>query len=122
MKKKNFITLVFSVLGGLLFGIGICMCLLPEWNAFQPGVVMTAVGLVVLLVLFAVRWKMDGRKAPKPNWETVGIVTYAVISTLALGFGMCMIMVWNSMLPGLLVGVVGILLLLGLIPMTKGLK
>ena len=35
---------------------------------------------------------------------------------------MCMIMVWNLMLPGILVGIVGIVLLLCLIPMCIGLK
>ncbi len=28
MKKENFITLALGVIGGLLFGIGMCMCLL----------------------------------------------------------------------------------------------
>lgn len=122
MKKKNFITLVLGVIGGLLFSIGMCMCLLPEWNAFKPGTVLAAVGFIALLILFIVRWKMDGRQFVKPNWKTVGIVLYTVISTLAFGTGMCMIMVWNMMLWGILAGIVGILLLLGLIPMIKGLK
>lgn len=122
MKKKNFITLVLGVIGGLLFAIGMCMCLLPEWNAFKPGVILTSVGFIALLILFIVRWKMDGRQFVKPNWKTVGIVLYALISTLAFGTGMCMIMVWNMMLWGILAGIVGILLLLGLIPMIKGLK
>lgn len=34
MEKKNFITLVLGVVGGLLFSLGMCMCLLPEWNMF----------------------------------------------------------------------------------------
>lgn len=122
MKKKNFITLVLGTIGGLLFAIGMCMCLLPEWNAFKPGVVLTSVGFMALFILFIVRWKMDGRQFVKPNWKTVGIVLYTVISTLAFGTGMCMIMVWNMMLWGVLAGIVGILLLLGLIPMIKGLK
>lgn len=122
MKKKNFVTLVLGVIGGLLFGIGMCMCLLPEWNAFWPGVIAVAVGIVALLVLLIVRWKMDGRHFVKPNWKTVGIVAYGVISTLIFGAGMCMVMVWGMMLWGILAGVAGILLLLGLIPMLKGLK
>lgn len=34
MSKKNFVTLILSTVGGILFAIGMCMCLLPEWNAF----------------------------------------------------------------------------------------
>ena len=30
MEKKNFIKLVLGVVGGLLFSLGMCMCLLPE--------------------------------------------------------------------------------------------
>lgn len=40
MKKKNFVTMILSTVGGILFAIGMCMCLLPEWNAFHPGVGM----------------------------------------------------------------------------------
>jgi len=36
--------------------------------------------------------------------------------------GMCLIMVWNLMLPGILVGIAGIVMLLCLIPMCIGLK
>lgn len=122
MKKKNFITLVLCVIGILLFGIGMCMCLLPEWNAFRPGIAVTAVGFLALLILFIVRWKMDGRRFIKPRAKTVGIVTYSIVSVLALGTGMCMVMVWNMMLAGIFVGIIGIMLLLGLIPMLKGLK
>lgn len=45
-----------------------------------------------------------------------------MFAALVLGVGMCMIMVWNLMLPGILVGIVGIVLLLMLIPMFLGLK
>ena len=79
MTKKNFITLILGVIGGLLFAIGMCMCLLPEWNAFNPGVGFAAVGFIVLLILFIVRWKADGRQFVKPNWKTVGIVAYSII-------------------------------------------
>ena len=33
MKKKDFVTLMMSVVGGILFALGMCMALLPEWNA-----------------------------------------------------------------------------------------
>lgn len=122
MKKKNFIILVLGVVGGMLFSIGLCMCLLPEWNAFQPGVVCTAIGLVVLLCLLAVALKGKGKTGKKINWKTVGKVSFGVLGALVLGVGMCLIMVWNLMLPGILVGIVGIVMLLCLIPMFLGLK
>lgn len=122
MKKKNFLTLVFGVIGGMLFGVGMCMCLLPEWNAFTPGVVVTAVGAVELLALLIIRRITDGKKAGKPNWKLIGKIVFGILGALVLGLGMCMIMVWQMMLAGIAVGIVGILLLLCLIPMCIGLK
>lgn len=122
MKKKDFITLVVGVVGGLLFSIGMCMCLLPEWNAFNQGAVVTAVGAVILLALAIVLRIKSGKPAKKINWKLVGKIAFGVLGALVLGVGMCMIMVWNMMLWGILVGVVGIVLLLCLIPMVVGLK
>lgn len=121
MKKSTFINLIFGVIGGLLFALGMCMCLLPEWDAFRIGVVCTVVGLVSLLIQSVVAWIRSGRKI-KINWKIAGKVLYGVFATLVLGVGMCMIMVWNMMIPGILVGILGIVLLLMLIPMFVGLK
>lgn len=122
MKKKNFIMLVLGVVGGMLFSIGLCMCLLPEWNAFKPGVVLTAIGWVVLLTLLAVAMKDKAKSGKKINWKLVGKIAFGVLGALVMGVGMCMILVWNLMLPGILIGVVGIVMLLMLIPMFLGLK
>ena len=122
MKKKNFVSLIFGTVGVILFGIGMCMCLLPEWGAFTPGVVITAAGIVVLLVLLMVRRKMEGKPAVHISGKAVGAVLLGVVGALVLGVGMCMTMVWSMMIPGIVVGIVGILLLLCLIPLVKGLK
>lgn len=37
MSKKNFVTLILSAIGGILFALGMCMTLLPEWNAWGPA-------------------------------------------------------------------------------------
>ena len=121
MKKSTFVNLIIGTIGGLLFALGMCMCLLPEWNAFQIGVVCTAVGFLSLLVQSMVAWIRSGRKI-KINWKIAGKVLYGVFAALVLGAGMCMILVWNLMLSGILVGIVGIVLLLMLIPMYLGLK
>lgn len=121
MKKSTFGNLIAGTIGGLLFALGMCMCLLPQWNAFKLGVVCTAIGAVSLLVQGAIAWIRSGRKI-KVKWKTVGKVLYGVFAALVLGVGMCMIMVWNLMLPGIAVGILGIVLLLMLIPMCIGLK
>lgn len=123
MKKKNFVSLILGTIGGILFAIGMCMCLLPEWNAFQQGVVVAAIGLVVLLAMLIVRRKMEGKPAVKLNAKTIGTVAWGIVGALVLGVGMCMTMVWqNLMVPGIVVGVIGLVLLLCLIPLCRGLK
>ena len=123
MTKKNFVTLILGTIGGILFALGMCMAMLPEWNAFTPGVVIGAVGLIVLLAMVMVRRKMEGKPiVVKLTAKTVGAILLGIIGTLALGVGMCMVMVWDILVYGIVVGLVGIVLLLCLIPMVKGLK
>ena len=121
MKKSTFVNLLVGTIGGLLFSLGMCMCLLPEWNAFSIGVVCAAIGAVMLLVQSIIAWIRSGRKI-RINWKIAGKVLFGIFGALVLGVGMCMIMVWNLMLPGIAVGIVGIILLLCLIPMFLGLK
>ena len=77
MKKKNFVSLLFGTVGIILFALGMCMCLLPEWGAFTPGVVIATVGAVVLLVLLLVRRKMAGKPAVHISGKAVGAVQHA---------------------------------------------
>ena len=51
MKKKDFVTLIMSTVGGILFALGMCMALLPEWGAMSQGVVIGIVGAVILLAM-----------------------------------------------------------------------
>ena len=122
MEKKNFITLVLGTIGGLLFALGMCMCLLPEWDMFNTGLVFGAIGLIVLLITVIVYRKMSGKAPIKVNAKVLGKVLYGTLSALVLGAGMAMIMAFEMMLQGILVGIVGIVMLLFLIPMCVGLK
>lgn len=49
MKKKNFFALVSGTAGILLFGIGMCMCML--WGMLLPGTLIGIVGILLLLLL-----------------------------------------------------------------------
>ena len=122
MKKKDFVTLLLSVVGGLLFAIGMCMALIPEWEAMKPGIVVAAVGIVVLLIMVMVHRKMSGKAAIRFDLKAVGVTLYGILSTLVLGAGMCIVMVWGNLLWGIAAGIIGIVLLLLLIPICRGLK
>lgn len=123
MKKENFVTLIMSVVGGLIFALGMCMALLPEWNAFTSGIVCGIIGVVVLIAMVIVRRKMTNAAPIEISGKTVGIVIYGIFSTIVFGVGMCMTMVWEGlMLWGIVVGIISIVLLMCLIPMIKGIK
>ena len=123
MEKKNFITLVLGTVGGLLFALGMCMCLLPEWNMFNTGVVLAAIGLVILLITVIAYRKMSGKAPIKVNVKVLGKVLYGTLSALVLGAGMALVLaVEGMMMTGIIVGIVGIVMLLFLIPMCVGLK
>lgn len=122
MTKKTFTYLVIGIVFGLLFSIGLCMALLPEWNAFTPGVICTAIGLIGLLALLIAYRKQSGKGPIKVDPKIASRVIYGVISALVMGLGMCMIMVWKLMIPGIIVGIAGIVMLLFLIPMITGFK
>lgn len=123
MKKKNFVSLILSTVGGLLFSLGVCMALIPEWNTLNEGIAVGAVGAVILIAMLIVRRVMEGKKAISLNAKAVGAVLIGVAGALLLGLGMCMIMVWESLfIPGNAVGIIGIIVLLCLIPFCRGLE
>ena len=123
MSKKNFVSLILGTVGGILFALGMCMAMIPEWNAFTQGIVVGCVGVVVLLVMLMVRRKMEGKSVfVKLSAKTIGTVLLGVAGALVLGVGMCMVMVWDMLIWGVVVGLVGIVLLLCLIPLVKGIK
>lgn len=122
MKKSSFVALVLGTISGVLFALGMCMALLPEWNAFTEGVVFGAVGMLLGIITLIVWCKMENKKLPKMSGKNIFRIVYAVVATLLLGLGMCMCLVWHQFVWGTLVGLLGIVLLLSLIPMIKGIR
>ena len=122
MKKSNFITLILGTVSGVLFSLGMCMALLPEWNAFTQGVVFGSVGLALGVITFLVWCKMENVKMPKISLKGLFKVAFGIVGALVLGFGMCLCLVWNQIIWGTLVGLAGIVMLICLIPMVKGIK
>ena len=122
MKKSSFVALLLGTVSGVLFALGMCMALLPEWNAFIEGIVFGGVGLVLGLITFLVWCKMEHKPMPKMNGKNILRTIYTTIAVLILGVGMCMCLVWNMIVWGTLVGLLGIVMLIALIPMIKGIK
>lgn len=122
MKKSSFTALMMGTVSLLLFALGMCMALLSEWNLFQPGLVLGGAGILLGFVTVLVWRKMTNKPPIHINGKTVGTILLGILGVLALGVGMCCSMVWEQMLLGIIVGAVGILLLLCLIPLCRGLK
>ena len=122
MKKSNFIALVLGIASGMLFALGMCMALLPEWNAFTAGIIFGALGLILALVTVLIWYRMEGKKLPKISVKHLLWTLYGIAGVLVLGAGLCMCLVWQNFVWGTIVGLIGMLMLVGLIPMIKGLK
>lgn len=122
MKKSSFVAMMMGTVSTVLFALGMCMALIPEWNALKPGIIFGCVGLILAFITLVVWRKMEHKKPIHIDGKTVLTVAVGVAGALALGVGMCFSMVWGKMVLGVVIGLVGILTLLCLIPLTKGIK
>ena len=114
--------MILGTIGGILFALGMCMALIVEWDAFKPGVIMGAIGALVLLLMVIVWRKMEHKAPIQVSGKTIGASLIGIVGSLLLGVGICLTMVWSNMVIGILIGIVGIVALLCLIPFVKGLK
>lgn len=122
MKKSNFIALILGTLAGALFAIGMCMALLPEWGLFYVGVVLGGVGIVLGLVTIIIWCKMENKHLPKWERKTVVAFILGLVGTILLGVGMCLCLAWEIYLWGIIVGILGIVSLIAMVPVIKGIK
>ena len=122
MKKSSFTALVLGTVSGVLFALGMCMAMIPEWGAFQPCIISGCVGLVLGLVTLLVWRRMERKELIRVSGKTVLTVFVGVVGALALGIGMCFTMVWGRLVTGIVVGIAGIVILLSLISLTKGIR
>jgi len=122
MKKSSFIALVLGTVSGVLFSLGMCMALLPEWDAFTERVIFGGIGLILGIITFFIWCRMEHKQLPKMNGKNILRTIYGSAAALVLGVGMCLCLVWEQIVWGTLVGLLGIIMLIALIPMIKGIK
>ena len=122
MKKSSFAAMVLGTVSVVLFALGMCMALIPEWNAFMPGVIFGCAGLLFGLITLIVWRRMEHKEPIRIYGKTILTVVIAAMGALALGVGMCLSMVCDKMVMGVGIGLVGIVVLLCLLPLTKGIK
>ena len=79
MKKSSFVAMVLGTVSVVLFALGMCMALIPEWNAFKPGIIFGCVGLVLGLITLIVWRKMEHKQPISINGKTVLTVIVGVM-------------------------------------------
>lgn len=122
MKKSSFVAMILGTVSGILFAMGMCMTMLPEWDAFQSGAIIGCVGIVFALITVFIWRKMEHKSPIKITGKAILTLILGILGALTLGVGMCFTMVWGELVVGILIGIVGMVLLLCLIPICKGLK
>lgn len=106
MKKETLLEIILGTVGGLVFAIGMCMCLIPEWNLFKAGVVITIVGFIILLCIIPVYRSNHPKKEHGPiYWGIILTWIIGIIGALIMGFGMSKVMVDNPTKTNLLIGI-----------------
>lgn len=116
MKKETLFEIILGTIGGLIFAIGMCMCLIPEWELFTAGVVVAIIGFIILLCIIPIYRKEHPKKVNKKKIDFELLLTWiiGVVGSLIMGFGMSKIMVGTperiDMIIGMITGVVGLLI------------
>ena len=116
MKKETLLEIILTTIGGLVFAIGMCMCLIPEWDLFTVGAIVVIMEFVILLCIIPIYRKEHPKKVSnkKTDWGLVLTWVIGVIGALIMGFGMSKIMVGSpekmDIIIGMITGVVGLLI------------
>ena len=116
MKKETLLEIILGTIGGLVFAIGMCMCLIPEWNLFTTGVVVGIIGFIILLCIIPIYKKEHPKKVTnkKTDWGLVLTWLIGIVGSLIMGFGMSKILVGSpekmDMIIGIITGGVGLLI------------
>jgi hypothetical protein len=114
MKKDTLQIIILGTVGGLTAAVGMCMCLIAEWNLLKPGIIVGVVGLLILLGMYPVYRKSHPIGKREINAGVVLTFLVGIIGALIMGFGMSKCLMpfqeQNQMVLGITVGIVGLLI------------
>lgn len=115
MKKETLLEIIIGTIGGLVFAIGMCMCLIKEWDLLIPGIITGIIGFLILLLIIPIYRKEHPRKkSNKTNWSLVLTWIIGIVGSLIMGYGMSKVMVEDTskmdMIVGIITGIVGLII------------
>ena len=122
MKKSRYVALVMGTVSGVMFSLGMCMALVEKWAMLKQGAIVGGAGLILALVTLLIWRKMEHKAPIRVSGKVVVRVLLGVAAALTLGIGLSLCLVLENYILGTVIGLVGIVLLLGFIPLVKGLK
>ena len=114
MKKDTLLEIILGTVGGLIFALGMCMCLIPEWDMFNVGVIASIIGFIVLLGIIPIYKKSHPKKEHKPiDKGLLATWIVGIVGSLVLGFGMSKVLIDGAskidIIIGMICGIVGLL-------------
>lgn len=115
MKKETLLEITLGTIGGIIFAIGISMCLIPEWDLLINGCIVSIIGFIILLGIIPIYRSNHPKKVRKKpiNFKIVIAWIIGIIGALVMGYGMSRIMIAtptkSDMIFGMIFGVVGLI-------------
>ena len=114
MKKETLLEIILGTIGGLIFSLGMCMCLVEEWDMLVAGIVVAVMGFITLLCIIPIYKKTHPKKEHKPIDKGLLITwTIGIIGALVMGFGMSKVLVDGASktdpIIGMISGIIGLI-------------
>ena len=116
MKKETLLEIILGTIGGLIFALGMCMGLIPEWDLLKEGIIVGIIGLIILLCIIPIYRKNHPKTKlnKKTDWGIIATWIIGVIGSLVMGYGMSKVMVGEAdktdMIIGIITGIIGLII------------
>ena len=116
MKKETLLEIILGTIGGLIFALGMCMGLIPEWDLLKEGIIVGIIGFVILLCIIPIYRKNHPKTKvnKKTDWGIIATWIIGVVGSLVMGYGMSKVMVGEAdkadMIIGIITGIIGLII------------
>lgn len=116
MKKETLLEIILGTIGGLIFALGMCMGLIPEWDLLKEGIIVEIIGFIILLCIIPIYRKNHPKTKvnKKTDWGIIATWIIGIVGSLVMGYGMSKVMVGEAdktdMIIGIITGIIGLII------------